>query len=99
MKTAKGQTQASPGLTSGPEYCDDDGGQSAKRGVGLVPDTWSDPANPSFLCGDMAALGPVSWWYDWGFADIHGWAGDAYSCPGGRGPPGGKQSRVLVIPR
>merc|ERR1712179_706153 len=63
-------------------------GSSSKRGIGLVPDNWSDPSNPSFLCGDMAALGRVTWWYDWGIADIHGWSGPAYSCPGGRGPPG-----------
>ena len=34
-------------------------GHSTKRGVGLVPDTWSDPNNPSFLCGDMEALGKL----------------------------------------
>jgi len=63
-------------------------GYSSKRGIGLVPDNWSDPSNPSFLCGDMSALGEVSWWYDWGWADIHGWSGPDYSCPGGRGPAG-----------
>ena len=63
-------------------------GSSSKRGIGLVPDNWSDPSNPSFLCGDMSALGSVTWWYDWGWADIHGWSGPDYSCPGGRGPPG-----------
>merc|ERR1711872_121831 len=57
-------------------------GYSSKRGIGLVPDNWSDPSNPSFLCGDMSALGEVSWWYDWGWADIHGWSGPDYSCPG-----------------
>ena len=63
-------------------------GYSSKRGIGLVPDNWSDPSNPSFLCGDMGALGAVDWWYDWGFADIHGWSGPDYTCPGGSGPQG-----------
>ena len=63
-------------------------GYSSKRGIGLVPDNWSNPGNPSFLCDDMKAIGPVDWWYDWGWADIHGWTGPQYSCPGGSGPPG-----------
>jgi len=61
---------------------------STKLGIGLNPDTWSDPNNPTFLCNDLAALGEVAWWYDWSIYDIHGWDGPAYSCPGGRGPPG-----------
>jgi len=61
---------------------------STKRGVGLNPDTWSDPSNPGFLCGDLNSLGPLNWWYDWGKVDIHGWSGESYSCPGSKGPPG-----------
>jgi len=63
-------------------------GSSSKRGIGLIPDNWSDPGNPSFLCGDMDALGHIEWWYDWGWADIHGWSGPKYNCPGGKGPKG-----------
>ena len=56
--------------------------------MGLNPDTWSDPSNPGFLCGDLSSLGPLNWWYDWGKVDIHGWSGEKYSCPGNKGPLG-----------
>jgi len=83
-------TTPSPATTAAPTTGEPlvEGLCSTKLGVGLNPDTWSDPSNPSFLCNDLAALGELAWWYDWGIADIHGWSGPAYSCPGGRGPPG-----------